>query len=509
MRHRHPSRTGYARASATLTAVVLLFATCTLAVSADGNMFYVAPGGSGTLCTPGQPCALDTAIGQAQGGDTLIMAGGTYTATGPSVASISQSITLLGGWDGGASVPCQLAPQAIETLIDGEGARRGLSAEGPIDLTLDGLTIANGTHPERGAGLHTTDVNVTMVGVTLLDNEIPTDVADYAYGGGALIEGGAATLTDCVMRGNIVHSLRQPHGGGVAISNTVAATVTGCLFDDNYGWQAGGLFVTGRGRDSTPLRIEGNRFVGNRGGYNAALIAVDVDAVIRSNWFEGNRASNRNGAALVSDASLVMDGNTFLGNESNWMSASRLSDVQPMTVTNNVWVENASRMHDRRASGPLQIDDCEGILAHNTLARNPGRYGIQLDEGAAVILTNNIVVSHTMGISVASGCSATLAGTLWGAGPWANGSDIGGEGTITLDAGNFQATPGFVNHGAGDYHLAHGSAAIDAGVASDVTTDIDGDARPYGAGHDIGADEVASAPPTAIVRVPLVLRSAN
>ena len=42
-----------------------------------------------------------------------------------------------------------------------------------------------------------------------------------------------------------------------------------------------------------------------------------------------------------------------------------------------------------------------------------------------------------------------------------------------------------------DYHIAPGSAAIDAGVNSGVTSDIDGDTRPQGSGYDIGADEVS------------------
>jgi hypothetical protein len=50
--------------------------------------------------------------------------------------------------------------------------------------------------------------------------------------------------------------------------------------------------------------------------------------------------------------------------------------------------------------------------------------------------------------------------------------------------------PLFVNPAAGNFHLRGSSPAIDAGIAlAEVTNDFDGNARPQGAGYDIGAFE--------------------
>ena len=59
-------------------------------------------------------------------------------------------------------------------------------------------------------------------------------------------------------------------------------------------------------------------------------------------------------------------------------------------------------------------------------------------------------------------------------------------------AGNVVDADGswYVDAAAGDLHLEPGAtAAIDQGVTTALTADIDGDGRPHGSGPDVGADE--------------------
>jgi hypothetical protein len=63
---------------------------------------------------------------------------------------------------------------------------------------------------------------------------------------------------------------------------------------------------------------------------------------------------------------------------------------------------------------------------------------------------------------------------------------------MTLSANLLGTNPLLVNPGSFDFHLQATSPAIDAGATiSSLTADHDGNNRPQGASHDIGAYERA------------------
>ena len=150
-------------------------------------------------------------------------------------------------------------------------------------------------------------------------------------------------------------------------------------------------------------------------------------------------------------------------------------------------------------------------LLHTTIARNgsaslttggsdgSGLYVVTGPWGgqSAVALTNTILVSHTVGITVAANNEARLTATLWGTGIWANLADWGGAGTISTGTINLWGNPVFVDPDARDYHIGSASAArdvitstaCDARAGAGVKHDIDGQMRPMDWGYDLGADE--------------------
>jgi len=482
--------------------------------AAPGDLF-VRPDGSGTACSQASPCALQTALARASDGDTLYLAGGTYTGTGAAVITVTKSITLYGGWNGASSGPVVRNPNAYPTTIDGEGARRGVVVGSNITVTLEGFTITNGVDAFRGAGLYARDAHLTLRHVVVYSNVIDVyDTPDtYAYGSGAMVEGGTVVVEASTFRANSAWAQRASFGGGLAISRTVAATVTGALFQDNDAWQASGLYFLGDPGGRPPLTLRESTFVGNGrgnspgrawGGYAGAMEVAYARAHLEGNTIRDSRASNDDGALAIFSSNVLLARNVIIGNQCGRTSALYLHNTAPFTVTNNIIAGNRSTISALPDTPAVRVGGGSGRFLHNTIARNDSDYGVRVEGGAGVWLTNTILVSHTVGISVTAGSTATLEGTLWGSGAWANGADWGGAGTILTGTVNIWGHPAFVDPGGGNYHLGPGSAAIDAGVDAGVTADIDGDPRPIGAGYDIGADEATV---WQSIYLPLVLRN--
>lgn len=121
-------------------------------------------------------------------------------------------------------------------------------------------------------------------------------------------------------------------------------------------------------------------------------------------------------------------------------------------------------------------------LIHNTIAGGGSGIGIYAHY-ANMYVTNTIVASYTTAITDAGIAGAMVAAdhNLF----WRNGTN-GLVGTNSVEG-----DPAFANPPAGDYHIRAASAAVNRGIPTLVTDDMDGDPRLCF--PDIGADEYPAA----------------
>ncbi len=457
------------------------------------------------------PCyTVQHAVDRASTGDTILVATGVYTGVQArngmtQVVYIDKSLSIRGGYTTtNWTIPY---PLTQPTTLDAQGLGRVVVITGSVIPTLDGLVIARGNASGQTAGCP------FMHG------------AASGCGGGIFVYAARPLIVNNIITNNVASAVSGTgYGGGLYLKNANDAVINSNIIISNvarltgYG-DGGGLYL-----DHSNALVRYNQILNNYatlqntnswgGGISANYGAPTVENnVLHGNWVNPS-GTNYPGAAIY----LWSDSGTYSGNQitgNHGQSAIWLSRGQPRLEGNRV-IGNATAIGIEMFSGPgvatlvnnvvarsgAQVIRAEGqsgqpltaTLVHNTLVGPGGGSGIYVAGYTTVFVTNTIAVSATWGITNVSPVSATVSAdhNLF----WANTySGIQGTNPVSGD-------PRFVNPTGGDYHIGAGSAAMDAGISAGVTTDIDGDPRPIGAGYDIGADERRM-----YVYLPLVLRN--
>jgi hypothetical protein len=250
---------------------------------------------------------------------------------------------------------------------------------------------------------------------------------------------------------------------------------------------------------SATVTISGSIVTANTAGLiGGGLYLHASDATLFGNAILSNTAGASGGGMLLWASSAAIEGNVIAGNaasgEESWWAGGGgmyLHGGSTAGLVNNAIVDNQVA----NQGGGLYIDGSSVRLLHTTIARNgcttsvDGRgSGVYLGQGVSatlVMMTNTILVNHGTGLETETGTTARLNGVLWYDNTTAN---VAGAGTVTVTHA-ITGTPAFAADGACPYHLTAESAAIDQGVITEVTFDIDGDVRPIGLLPDLGADE--------------------
>ena len=269
-----------------------------------------------------------------------------------------------------------------------------------------------------------------------------------------------------------------------------------------------GLHITGG--DAAGLG-GGPQWAGDVGG---GVFFGSARATIRDSWVFDNVADN-GGGLWLDRSEAVLSGNTIFSNTAQWLGGGLCIDISHNTLSENIIISNTAGdsggglfftnsptlinnvFADNEANAPgsglaMGGPDCSPRLLHNTIARNQGgdSSGVAIVEFfgpsvCTVALTNTIMADQSVGINIGgSGISTvTVNAILWHNTP----ITVSQSPTDVVTVQNqHTGDPAFAADG---YHLMAGSAAIDEGIDAGITSDLDGQGRPAGAGYDLGADE--------------------
>lgn len=279
-----------------------------------------------------------------------------------------------------------------------------------------------------------------------------------------------------------------------ATSGDTVAVPSGTYVEDID--MADGVTVTGAGSDETLIVgtvTFDNLAVGTLsdvGLYDYTYIATGTAYTETGIYVNGGNATIENVEAYYFNYAIQGDGasslyvdNATLGG--NWYGV--VADaVGNLTLTNSFVYANP-------AGGVVMENGTAGGVLHNTFVGN-GFGGsaafltgaVSAGPGGSEYVVNNIMVSNYYGLNC-YGCDGSASSNLI----WGNTTDYVNDASSAST--DLSVDPRFNDPGEGDYSLSITSPAVDAGSSTfGIPTDADGEARPQGAGYDIGMDEVAS-----------------
>ena len=374
-------------------------------------------------------------------------------------------------------------PVGIYTLTLA-GAGEDANTTGDLDITstvtLNGVdiatTIIDANRLDRA--LHVTQPNAT---ITLFNLTVRNGQAANA---GGLQTPGPAVISNTIFNNNI--------GGGAEFATT--AFVTNSVFSSNTACCSGGGAFFGGFASVTGATFSNNVAASGSGAFFQGVAHLTGTAFIGN--VTNNVPANFGGGAYFLDSASVRE-SRFIGNSAYSGGGISFSGVGVTTGQFvNVLFANNSSVTNRGAA--LYIFNADGddvvTLRHITIVSSTlnGEVAIYVANGT-VNITNTIVATFTDGLRRVGGAVNENYNLYSGVTTPYSGTVISGGNSIT-------GTVAFVD--STDYRLSWGSAARNAGTDAAVTTDFEGDLRPFGTGFDMGWDEAVWFP----VFLPLIAR---
>ncbi|MEQ8763368.1 MAG: right-handed parallel beta-helix repeat-containing protein, partial [Planctomycetota bacterium] len=388
--------------------------------------------GTGTQTDP--YCLIQTAIGAANTGDTVLVAPGTYL----------ENVDFLG-----KAIEVRSSNGPGVTTIDGNllgSAVAFRTGEGPLSK-LSGFRIQNGSGTPCGVG-------TTCGGGIVCDGSSPSIEGNELVQNNATFGGGILCLNlaaPAIVNNTISSNTAQNSNGGVGCLYGAAPVIRGNTISSNSATYASG----GVGAYLSSPHIVGNDITGNSvTRYMGGVGAIAGNPIIERNHIEGNTSSYvMGGIGCANGAAPIITGNTITANRAIRLSGGvGLAYGASATLANNTITNNVAGS----AAGVGCFYASTATIVNDTLSGNQAYFapggGIVVDAGSTVNVTNAILW-YNVPLE-----TFNLGGTIN-----INTSDVRGGYPGT---GNIAADPLFVSSATGDFRLTCASPCVDAGNGS-------------------------------------------
>ena len=481
----------------------------------DGVIRYVSTTGddSANDCTESAtPCrTVQHAVYEAQNGDEIHVATGTYTGTmvDPAILSgvsatliISKNISsILGGFTPDFTIR---DPILYETILSAETSPGAFGVYiSDTNTLLDGFTVrgAHGAYYPDPSSLYWGGAIRIRGGSPTISNNLIKENAAFGRGGGIFTSYGATPIImGNTIYSNTIISLQggDSFGGGIFVLSGYPIIAENSIISNSAEVSGGGIYVDWNvGASIYSNTIAYNKVISPTVGYGAGISISGDSLNVNISHNDIYQNYSQIGGSGIHAGPVILDGNYIHQNNiPQWGSGIYIDGAgttQPITITNNIIVDNygtgvlGQNIHDLR-------------VINNTIAGNlfvqpdsPGN-GIEIGSWPIIptntytaTLLNNILVNNSnCGIYAANVVSLNIDYND----VYANGVDYCDLADPPSGEHNISADPMFVDPATGDYRLLPGSPAINAGDNSYAPSfDFAGTPRPQGLIVDIGAYE--------------------
>jgi hypothetical protein len=485
-------------------AVLLLWANATTPVNAASNTYCVNQTGHGCNIVCGGGCynSVQDAIDDASSASQIRVAGGTYTETIGTVAVVTKSLSIIGGFD----QPCgdgDFSPRFNKTTLDGQSAGSVISITNAGNVSLQYLTVQNGYGADNlplnygaGGGIWNETTNLTVSHLEITHNEGGSGV--YSYGGGIYSVAPSDSYTVTIEYSKIISNVANTclsgtpagNGGGIYILNGNLILKNSFIMDNlgNYFNSDGcGVYLYYLASAEITNNIIKQNCTDGVTIDGVGLFINHGNVLLKDNLIEENVTGSGHGGGLYSqNADIEITGNRILSNTSSWGGGGAAYIVAnadaPVTITNNLIAQNESHANGHSCNVFLlgtsnPADKPQVIMVNNTFADN--NYGaIAVYDYVNLTMKNNILTNNDVGIYANEPSKMNL---------------LADTNLFFMETDNYTGTNAITGTDPildTDYHLQDGSPAIDVGLTIPwLNVDLEGVSRPQGTKYDLGAFE--------------------
>jgi predicted outer membrane repeat protein len=352
------------------------------------------------LRVPEDYATIQSAIDAAIPGDVIVVAPGTYTSIDYQVVHMM-----------GKSVTLRASGSVEETIIDGEGARRGITCDSgeTNDTIIEGFTITNGKS-SQGGGVYCFQSSPTLRNCDVVGNTTQGWAWPQAGGGGIYCELASPLIDSCTISNNAaiddgsgwgVHV-----GGGINYSSSyyiAPLQILNCTITNNTAaGDGGGIYCRA---DAPEVGNDNSLIIRNCTiTQNSAYEGAGIFCENYSNWEEGTY-----------DPFVVIDGCTISDNEAAQFGGGFSIRASKPTITDCVIERNsASGNIETQAAGGggLLGERCLATMTNCSIRDNSapgGGGGIAFHQADVTMIACLIDGNFSVGAGGLGGAQSTLA----------------------------------------------------------------------------------------------------